>query len=346
MSSEPAFRSPKPLPLIRDPTFIPKSAGGSVAAPAPPAAPSKPTSPHARSAPRLSVPQYYAGSADIILKSPHFNSRSKRPILEQCFDSIQKIGEGSFAEVFRARSKDDGQIYAIKKSKSRFRSGADRTRKLAEIENFKSLGNSPFCLQYFRAWIEDEILYIQTEFCSHGSLKEYGNQVLSVAEIWRLLGDCASGIEHIHKNDMVHMDIKPANLFLDGSNCVKIGDFGIAVQRGLKSEFGDGDPAYIAPELLADSRIGPEADIFSLGITFLELVSNSSMPSRGPDWHAIREGRIPSQLLKSESLALSELVRWMLAPDPRNRFSASDLSRLARRLFRCRCLMLIRNSRT
>eukprot|EP00042_Codosiga_hollandica_P045878 m.472975 g.472975 ORF g.472975 m.472975 type:complete len:157 (-) comp57117_c0_seq5:735-1205(-) len=99
MSSEPAFRSPKPLPLIRDPTFIPKSAGGSVAAPAPPAAPSKPTSPHARSAPRLSVPQYYAGSADIILKSPHFNSRSKRPILEQCFDSIQKIGEGSFAEV-------------------------------------------------------------------------------------------------------------------------------------------------------------------------------------------------------------------------------------------------------
>ena len=76
-----------------------------------------------------------------------------------------KLGEGSFGEVFQVCSRDDGKMYAIKKSHQPFRGALDRKRKLAEVEKHERLAHHPNCVQFHKAWEERQKLYIQTELC-------------------------------------------------------------------------------------------------------------------------------------------------------------------------------------
>ena len=77
----------------------------------------------------------------------------------------EKLGEGSFGEVYRVRSRDDGKMYAIKKSCRPFRGESDRRQKLAEVEKHERLPQHPNCVQFHKAWEERHLLYIQTELC-------------------------------------------------------------------------------------------------------------------------------------------------------------------------------------
>ena len=75
------------------------------------------------------------------------------------------MGEGSFGEVYKVRSCDDGRLYAVKKSRQRFRGQWDRRQKLTEVEKHERLPTHPNCVKFYRAWEERECLYIQTELC-------------------------------------------------------------------------------------------------------------------------------------------------------------------------------------
>lgn len=103
-------------------------------------------------------------------------------------------------------------------------------------------------------------------------------------------GDIARGLAHLHKNDIIHRDLNPSNIFLDFHGRVKIGDFGLATtivsiskqqtanstdDKNRSSRTGYvGTSFYIAPELsgrASNSTYGKEADIYSLGMIFLEM---------------------------------------------------------------------------
>lgn len=100
-----------------------------------------------------------------VLNSPHYNSHSNKSYFEQCFQIHEKLGEGSFGEVYRVSSCDDGKMYAIKKSRQQFRGERDRRRKLAEVERHEHLPHHPNCVKFHMAWEECHRLYIQTELC-------------------------------------------------------------------------------------------------------------------------------------------------------------------------------------
>ena len=97
--------------------------------------------------------------------SPYYDSHSHKSYFEQCFDVLEKMGEGSFGEVYKVRSRDDGRLYAIKKSRQRFRGQWDRRQKLTEVEKHERLPSHPNCVKFYRAWEERQYLYIQTELC-------------------------------------------------------------------------------------------------------------------------------------------------------------------------------------
>lgn len=99
------------------------------------------------------------------MKSAHYNSQSNNSYFEQCFEVCEKLGEGSFGEVFRVRSLDDGRMYAIKKSLLPFRGELDRRQKLMEVEKHERLPHHPNCVRFHKAWEERGKLYIQTELC-------------------------------------------------------------------------------------------------------------------------------------------------------------------------------------
>jgi membrane-associated tyrosine/threonine-specific cdc2-inhibitory kinase len=122
---------------------------------------------------------------------------------ENNFENLGLVGQGDFGWVFRVRSRQDGQIYAVKKSKRNFRGTNDRDRALQEVQSYSLLrqgGSCPQCVTYFRAWTETGKLYIQTEYLKNGTLQQYLNDNACLEEhvIWSFLADLALGLEFIH----------------------------------------------------------------------------------------------------------------------------------------------------
>lgn len=105
---------------------------------------------------------------------------------------------------------------------------------------------------------------------------------------------CVQALSHIHKNNLLHLDIKPANVLVGQGGVLKLGDFG---QARLKFDVGDGNEGetqYMAPELLGSADKSPPtsaADIFSLGLMLFELATGMDLPTSGAMWHELREGK-------------------------------------------------------
>lgn len=101
----------------------------------------------------------------MLSNSKHYNSQSNKTYFEQCFEICEKLGEGSFGEVFRVCSLEDGKMYAVKRSLEPFRGGLDKRLKLKEVEKHERLSSHPNCVRFCKAWEERGKLYIQTELC-------------------------------------------------------------------------------------------------------------------------------------------------------------------------------------
>lgn len=148
----------------------------------------------------------------------------------QQFEIISKIGSGHFADVYKAKSLQDGHYYAIKKTSIPFTSNSDRLRKLQEVRNHQSLPPHLNCVRYYDSWEEDGFLYIQTELC-----KTSLNEILETREdhklpehiVWSYLLDLLLAVKHLHDHDLLHLDIKPDNIFISFDGIAKLGDFGL-----------------------------------------------------------------------------------------------------------------------
>jgi serine/threonine protein kinase len=102
----------------------------------------------------------------------------------------------------------------------------------------------------------------------------------------------------MHSMGFAHLDIKPANILRAecAQNAFKLADFGNVMCKDSIWEIIEGDRIYVSGELLAGDHANIHAaDIFSLGITVLELVMRSPLPEDGPEYTALRHGDIPPQ---------------------------------------------------
>eukprot|EP00040_Diaphanoeca_grandis_P031867 m.191639 g.191639 ORF g.191639 m.191639 type:complete len:430 (+) comp32440_c1_seq1:86-1375(+) len=322
--------------------------------PDPPRSPVKTSSPKSRiySKTRSPGPERVGGAER--LTSPSYDPTCTTPYFEQCFETCEELGRGSFAVVYRARFRDDGRFYAIKIASRKYSSVADRKRKMEEVITAKRIGSHRNCVTYYDAWEERGQLFIQMELCSGVSLKEYAlMNTVDERLLWSFLSDIAKGLHHIHQQGYIHMDIKPANVFVADYYDLKIGDFGIATAQarsegGLISvgEQDEGDPIYMAPELLDSSGFGQEVDVFSAGMTLLDLASGRELPGSGPWWHELRKGSLPRDLFGDVSPEFADVVERMLSPQPHKRPTTKELlehpqvrASERRKLFRRICRM-------
>jgi serine/threonine protein kinase len=169
--------------------------------------------------------------------------------------------------------------------------------------------SAPHVVQYFRAWQEDGFFYTQAELCEGGSLEQLllsfgpGHMSVPIELVWSFVGDIASGLDFIHSKHIVHLDIKPANVFIGHKGSLKIGDFGEAVPTGCDDDGLEGDNTYMAKELLAGSPALPACDVFSFGLLVYEMVSGRTLPDGGEQWQALRNGEINPPLPMLPSLA-------------------------------------------
>jgi Nif-specific regulatory protein len=152
---------------------------------------------------------------------------------------------------------------------------------------------------------------------------------------WDAAIQAAAGLAHIHRQGVVHMDIKPANLGFGGlgdgageRSVLKILDFGLAQERrGALDRRIRGTLAYTAPEVLLQDDYDHRADLYSLGMTLYELATGV-LPSGGEDREAIRfhlEGELPDPLALRPDLpaALGRILVRLLRRDPGDRYASA-----------------------
>ncbi|CAL9699102.1 unnamed protein product [Knipowitschia caucasica] len=262
-----------------------------------------------------------------------YNPNKQQTYFNQCFTNLGLLGRGSFGEVFKVQSNQDGHRYAVKRSAHRFRGNTDRGRSLKEARNHENLCPHPHILNFVAAWEECGRLYIQTELCSTSLLLHAENQPPGPDEAaaWNYLCDLLSALEHVHSLGFVHLDLKPANVLITESGRLKLADFGLLFQfdqkdggETFKEDIQEGDPRYMAPELLR-GVYGPAADVFSLGVTILELACNIEVPNGGDSWQQLRKGCLPTEFTNGLSPEFQRVLQTMLEPDPSKRPTVSEL---------------------
>jgi serine/threonine-protein kinase len=166
-------------------------------------------------------------------------------------------------------------------------------------------------------------------------LRERGRLPVDEAVGW--IGQACRGLDHAHRNGLVHRDVKPGNLLLsEGDGTIKLADFGIAKTVADESSITQvgsvlGTAAYLAPEQAAGEEAGPAADIYGLGVVAYQLLSGR-LPYEAQSLTELalmqqRESPVPlHQLDPAIPVALAAAVARALALDPRRRHaSAAEL---------------------
>lgn len=261
-----------------------------------------------------------------------YDPNKQQSYFNQCFTNLGLIGRGSFGEVYKVQSKKDGCLYAVKRSAYCFRGNNERNCSVREARNLERLCPHPHILNLVAAWEECDRMYIQTELCSttlllHAETRPPGPDEPAA---WAYLCDLLSAVQHLHFHGFVHLDLKPSNVLVTASGRLKLGDFGLLFEfknKGKVSSDDDvqeGDARYMAPELLRGDY-GPAADVFSLGVTILELACNIEVPNGGNGWQQLRQGCLPSEVTSSLSCDLQTVLRMMLTPEPSDRPTVSEL---------------------
>ncbi|EGO60236.1 hypothetical protein NEUTE1DRAFT_127160 [Neurospora tetrasperma FGSC 2508] len=229
------------------------------------------------------------------------------------FDKAEVIGGGAFSQVYRVvqrstmasfssftstpgrHTPEVEKVFAVKKIAFFGHGEKQRESKMREVNVLKALSTSDKIVHYVDSWEQNGCLYIQTEYCTEGSLDAFLREVgqngrMDDFRIWKTLLELSQGLSAIHSAGFIHLDLKPANIFIGFDGYLKIGDFGFAVPwPAPKGVEGEGDREYIGPEILLGQYDKP-ADIFALGLIILEIACNVYLPDNGPTWQALRNG--------------------------------------------------------
>ncbi|MEW2373761.1 serine/threonine-protein kinase [Streptomyces sp. NPDC006656] len=215
------------------------------------------------------------------------------------------LGRGGMGEVFRVRHLGWGTDLAVK---SPLLGGADSPRRrelfTAEAQTWVSLGLHPHVCGCHYVRTIGGVPRVFAEYVSGGSLAHLirsrqlyaGGQAEVLPRILDVAVQTAWGLEHAHRRGVVHQDVKPANVLLDDSGTAKITDFGLArahaaaltgsaeVRPGasLLLTGGGMTPAYAAPEQAAGHRVGARSDLFSFGVSVLDMFTGEVRWLLGP----------------------------------------------------------------
>lgn len=202
----------------------------------------------------------------------------------------QELGRGATGIVYRGRDPQTGRVVAIKTvALSRELEAGElqevSERFIREAETARRL-NHPNLVRIFDAGEAHDLAYIAMEFLQGTDLTPYTrpDNLLPLPQVMRIVARVAAALHYAHANRVVHRDIKPSNIMYEpASGTVKVTDFGIAlITDSSRTRTGRtlGTPSYMSPEQLAGKTIEGRSDLFSLGVTFYQLVSGH-LPFQG-----------------------------------------------------------------
>ena len=199
------------------------------------------------------------------------------------FEIIEKIGEGGLGIVYKARQISMGRMVALKVLHTQWVEDEEfRKRFLLEARIVGKLSHNNL-IQVFDVGKERGRYYFSMEFIDGETVEDIlaRDGFMVPTHAIDITVQILRAIQHISKVDLVHRDIKPGNILMDGAGNAKLGDFGfVKSQSDLEKELGTegmvlGTPDYIAPEQAMGDDVDFRSDIYSLGASLYHMVTGS-----------------------------------------------------------------------
>lgn len=208
---------------------------------------------------------------------------STAPSIFNLYEGLQgrPIGKGGTSSVLRVTRKDTEQEYALKVINMHRLSSSKRMQLLREVEIMRSLDH-PSIIRIHEVFKTEFVLYIVMEFCDGGELfdelEEHENMQMPESVVRDYAEDILRALSYIHRNGIVHRDLKLENFIFSSKNRerreLKMIDFGYS-RTYLEGEYMTslvGTAFYIAPEVL-EGRYGNEADMWSFGCMLFMMIT-------------------------------------------------------------------------
>ena len=254
------------------------------------------------------------------------------------YQIIKKIGEGSYAKIYKVKKDSSDKTYVLKNipvSEEDYSS----MKEILNESSILSTCDNIYVVKYYDSFFYSGTFNIITEFCPYGDLfgyikfyKERGSKIEEKI-IWIIFIQLSLGLSYLHHKKILHRDIKTKNIFIKNNLTVKIGDFGIAKILNSTSSYAHtfiGTPYYISPELCKDQPYNDKSDVWSLGCVLYELCTLNH-PFEGGTQVEIYE-KIMTQKFKAispeYSLELKKMVDLLLEKDEKKRPKMKDIIRM------------------
>jgi serine/threonine-protein kinase len=249
---------------------------------------------------------------------------------------VREIGSGATGNVFEAIAPTTGVHYVIKTLRPETRNTIELIRFNREARLMAGLRHPNLMPIVHVATTNDPPFYVMPLRPGETLLAKTRDGPLSIAAVTRVARDVCYGLAEVHRHGIVHRDIKPANIMIEADGRAVLIDFGLAKVEGSGEASVTaqgsllGTPGYMSPEQCLGERVSDRSDVYSLGVTIMELLLGTN-PFITPSLHLtikrhleVTPRRLDACLPGRVSEELGELVHRMIAKRPTQRPKAES----------------------